>query len=128
MKIEPPEEDFDPEHFDAAARETAIGEGIAHFNGGDYYEAHECFERCWLASEGEGSDFWKGLVQASICLDHLSRNNQEGARKLHTGMRRLLAPFFPHHEGLDVQQFLSEMQTQLRDPSSKAPALRPVEL
>lgn len=123
MKIEPPEEEFDPDTFDAAARAAAIEAGVEAFNQGDYYEAHESFERCWLAAEGGDSDFWKGLVQASICLDHLSRDNTTGARKLHTGMRRLLAPFLPTHEGFAVQDLLGAMQARVGGSTEKPPCL-----
>ena len=123
MKIEPPEEDFDPDTFDEEARSAAIAEGLEAFNQGDYYQAHECFEACWLGAEGSASDFWKGLVQASICLDHLGRGNLAGARKLSMGMRRLLAPFLPTHEGFAVQQLLNEMRSRLNDATPEAPQL-----
>jgi len=123
LKIEPPEEDFDPETFDLAARKAAIDDGLSLFNAGDFYGAHECFERCWLAAEGASSDFWKGLVQASICLYHLNRKNIEGASKLHTGMRRLLAPFLPQHEGFDLQRLMSDMQAHIKEPSGSHPLL-----
>ena len=60
MRILPEEEDFDPESFDAEARAVAIREGHEHFNAERFHEAHEAFERCWLAGEGADSDLWKG--------------------------------------------------------------------
>tara|TARA_R110002072_G_scaffold65825_1_gene162538 strand:- start:503 stop:904 length:402 start_codon:yes stop_codon:yes gene_type:complete len=109
-RIEPEEQDFDPDDFSAADAERSFAEGIALFNGGDYHAAHEAFERCWLANEAGDADFFKGLVQASICLMHLGRDNVEGARKLHTGHRRLLAAYMPSHLGLDVGGLLASMR------------------
>lgn len=128
MKMEPEPQDFDPEAFDAGAAAAAIAEGVRLFNAGEYHAAHEEFERCWLASEAGPADFYKGLVQASICMHHLVRGNPDGAKKLYTGHRRLLGGFLPEHDGIDVAGLLSEMQAVMRpvlrggDPD---PARRP---
>lgn len=119
-RIEPEPEDFDPDAFDASDAEAALREGVRRFDAGEYHAAHEAFERCWLANEGADADFFKGLVQASICLHHATRGNGEGARKLYTGHRRLLAPFLPTHRGLDLARLLTELQAYL------APVLRDV--
>lgn len=119
MKIEPEEQDFDPETFDESARRAALAEGIAAFDAGAYHAAHEAFERCWLAAEGGDADFYKGLIQASICLYHFDRGNLEGARQLYAGHRRYLGAFLPNHRGIDVAALLEQMQAALR------PILRP---
>lgn len=113
-RIEPEEQDFDPDEFDASDLEASYREGLRLFDEADYHEAHEAFERCWLASEGGDADFFKGLIQASICMHHARRENLEGARKLYSGHRRLLGPFSPTHRGLDVAAFLTEMQRAMR--------------
>ena len=113
-RIEPEEQDFDPDEFDASDFLAAYQEGLALFEAAEYHAAHEAFERCWLASEGGDADFFKGLIQASICMHHASRENLEGARKLYSGHRRLLGPFSPTHRGLDVAAFLMEMQRAMR--------------
>lgn len=109
-RIEPEEQDFDPDDFSAEDAERSLNEGIALFNDGAYHAAHEAFERCWLANEAGDADFFKGLVQASICLLHLADGKLEGARKLHTGHRRLLAAYMPEHMGLDVGGLLASMR------------------
>ena len=123
-RIEPEPTDFDPEDFDENAREAAFAEGVKAFDAGQYHAAHESFERCWLASEGGDADFYKGLVQASICMHHQSRGNLDGARPLNVGARRLLGPFLPNHEGLDLGRFLGELQDHLRGESGTNPAPR----
>lgn len=47
-------------------------------------------------------------------MHHFRRQNLEGARKLYSGHRRLLAGYLPEHQGVDVEQFLGEMQRCLR--------------
>jgi len=123
-RIEPEPSDFDPEDFDENAREAAFAEGVKAFDCGRYHAAHECFERCWLASESGAADFYKGLVQASICMHHQSRGNLDGARPLNVGARRLLGSFLPAHEGLDLARFLGELQAHVRGEPGTAPAPR----
>lgn len=112
-RILPEEEDFDPDAFDADDARASLEEGIALFAAGEYHAAHEAFERCWLANEAGDADFYKGLVQASICMHHLVRDNPAGARKLYAGHRRLLGKYLPSHAGVDVAGFLGEMQRVL---------------
>lgn len=118
MRIEPLPQDFDPDEFDEQAAGQALRSGVRLFNAGEYHAAHEEFERCWLANEAGDADFYKGLVQASICMHHLVRDNPEGAIKLYRGHRRLLGAYLPSQAGLDVAAFLGQMQGAL------APILR----
>lgn len=113
-KIEPEEEDFDPETFSEADAGRAFAEGIRLFDAAEYHAAHEEFEKCWLANESADADFYKGLIQASICLYHFQRGNLDGARKLYSGHRKLLAAYMPEHRGLDVARLLVDMQRVLR--------------
>ena len=102
--------EFDPDEFSAADQQAAFAEGVRLFDAGDYHAAHEAFEKCWLANEAGDADFFKGLIQAAICLHHLGRGNVDGARKLLRGHRSLLGRFLPTHRGVDVAAFLAQMQ------------------
>jgi predicted metal-dependent hydrolase len=129
-RLIPEDQDFDPDAFSAEDAERSFREGIELFDAARYHAAHEAFERCWLANEGSDADFFKGLIQAAICMHHFAEGNLEGAKKLHAGQRRLLAPFLPAHRGLDLVAFLAEMQRVIgpatRDPGRAFdPALRP---
>ena len=94
------------------------------FNDARFLAAHELFDELWEAGEGGDSDFYKGLVQASVALHHFEEGNLEGAAKLYRGHRRSLAGFLPQHNGLDVAGFLQDMQACLqpvlrRDPEAR---------
>ena len=106
-------EEFDPERPVA----DALAEGVRLFNGRCFEESHEEFEHGWLASEAGDSDFFKGLVQAAICLHKLEQGQLEGAGKLHSGMRRYLAAYLPSHRGVDVSGLLKEMKSFLQKVS-----------
>ena len=118
-RILPEEENFDPDSFDEQDAREAFRTGVTLFNDGEYHAAHEEIENCWLATESNDADFFKGLIQAAIALHHFRRDNLEGARKLYSGHRRLLGKYMPQHRGVDVEGFLTAMQVALR------PALRP---
>lgn len=96
---------------DAAVRLRA---GARLFDEARYEEAHEELEHVWLASEGGDADFFKGLIQAAICLHHFQRGNLAGARRLYSGHRRYLGAYLPRHRAVDVEAFLADMQAFLR--------------
>ena len=112
-RLEPEEQDFDPDAFGADEAARAFSEGVRLFNAGRYEDAHEEFEKGWLANEAGDADFHKGLVQVCICLHHLTEGNQDGARKLYRGHRRLLGGFLPSHGGLDLADLLAQVQRHL---------------
>ena len=112
-RVVPEEQDFDPDEFGPEDAARSLQEGIELFNSRAYHAAHEAFERCWLASEGSDADFYKGLIQAAICLHHLADGNAAGAAKLYRGHRRLLASFLPEHAGLRVDLALEALQAFL---------------
>ena len=56
--------------FDETGAQERLVEAVRMFNAREYLEAHEAFEVLWLANEGADADFFKGLIQASICLHH----------------------------------------------------------
>jgi len=98
---------------DSSPAGSGAVEGLAAavhaFNRGDYLEAHELLEELWEADEGAGANFYKGLIQAAVCLHHFADGNAEGARKLYAGHRRYLGQFLPTHANLDVAGALAEM-------------------
>ncbi|MCB9916241.1 MAG: DUF309 domain-containing protein [Planctomycetes bacterium] len=113
-RILPPEDDFDAEEAARLGPAELLRRGAALFDAGAYHDAHEEWEKVWLAGGAGDDDFWKGLIQAAICLHHFRRGELEGARKLYRGHRAYLAAFLPTHRGLDVERLLAEMQACLR--------------
>ena len=100
--------------MDAGEREATLRAAVGLFDVGRYLAAHELFEELWEETEGPDSDFFKGLVQASVALHHFQSGNLDGAAKLYSGHRRCLAGYLPTHAGLDVARFLADMQAFLR--------------
>jgi predicted metal-dependent hydrolase len=124
-RVLPQEPSFDPARWNAADAEAHVARGVELFNAGEYEEAHEEFEKLWLSTQGPDSDFFKGLVQASIALHHFQRGNLEGASKLFSGHRRYLAAYLPVHLGIDVGAFLRAMQESLAPVVHRAAGVEP---
>ena len=71
------------EDFDALATEENLALGVAHFNAGRFFAAHEAWETCWKASaDPEARLCFKGLAQIAAGYVHLQRGNLHGASTL----------------------------------------------
>lgn len=74
------------EDFDAMSLERNHELGVAHFDAGEFFPAHEAWETCWKQAKGTGdAEFFKGLSQLGAGYTHLRRGNPHGAFTL---MRR----------------------------------------
>lgn len=97
---------------------------FACFNRGDYYEAHDVLEDLWLATTGPDREFYKALIQIAGAFVHL-RKQFEHPEHHHHGRRLVpavrifrsaiarLAPFAPHHLGVDVRAVLDLCENHL---------------
>jgi len=56
-----------------------FAEGVAFFNVGNYYDAHEAWEDVWHDSSGDERLWLQGLVQVAVALHHASVGNRLGA-------------------------------------------------
>lgn len=112
-----------------SAHPPALAAAFDLFNRGRYLAAHEVLDDLWEETQGEAADFYKGLIQAAICLHHWQEGNPAGARKLYAGHRRCLAAYLPRYRGVDVAGFLAAMQRALAPlliaPPGAEPPLEP---
>lgn len=86
-------------------------EGIALFNECEFFEAHDIWEELWADYQGPSRKFYQGLIQAAVCLHHFGNGNIRGAKKLYFGCRRYLEEYLPHHEGVDLTKFFTELES-----------------
>ena len=49
-----------------------LAEGVVLFNAGEYWHAHEAWERGWLTSNEPQKTLYKGIIQAAAALVHSS--------------------------------------------------------
>lgn len=87
---------------------------IDHFNGGEFWEAHEELEAVWRSTPDEPEALvLQGLIQAAAALLHRSRNNAHGVRVVGgAAMRKLAGPQHPAVE-FETVRFRQELEAAL---------------
>jgi predicted metal-dependent hydrolase len=89
--------------------------GVAHFNEGRYFEAHEDWEDLWRGLSGEDRLFVQALIQASVALHHLERGNHAGARQLAKAAFAKLSLLPSSKWGVDCESLADALAARL-DP------------
>ena len=85
-------------------------EGIAHFNAGQFFEAHDAWEAVWMDYHGPSRRFYQGLIQMAVSLHHFGNGNIRGARKLYAGSLDKLGSYMPSHLGVDLVAVLDRFE------------------
>ncbi len=83
-----------------------IIEGIALFNNGDFFSAHDFFESCWFECEKNDRLFYQGLVQVSVACFHLVSGNYKGSLSQFTKGTDKLNSYLPEYKNLDLALLL----------------------
>ena len=94
---------------DEALRPEALLPGATHFNDGEYFEAHEEWEKAWYGTEGEENRFLKGLIQVAVSLYHLETGNLAGARKVMLTAVGYLKEFPSQRSGVDLDHLRAQI-------------------
>ncbi len=79
--------------------------GIAFFNAGDFFEAHEVWEDLWHECEPADRRFFQSLIQAAVALYHSGRGNAEGADRLLARGRQKSRDYPMIYRGLNLVTF-----------------------
>src|SRR5207249_704088 len=99
-------------------------QGIAFFNAGQFFEAHEVWEDAWNGTSGRRSEFYRGLIQMAVALEHYRRLNGLGVRKVFASACELWAGL-PHvYMGLDLPAFQQRMRECLSEVLAAADGAR----
>lgn len=78
-------------HADSFA--SSLREGIDRFNRGEFWEAHEAWEKYWLVASGREKVFLQGLIQLTAAFHLLERGRTRGALRLFDRAREKLQTF-----------------------------------
>lgn len=100
-----------PEEEPTKTPEEALARGIAHFNAGRYFQAHEAWEEGWHPAPEPERDFWQGITQVAVGLVHRGRGNAHGATTLLRRGGQRLQGYGAQHMGLrtgDIARFAFE--------------------
>jgi predicted metal-dependent hydrolase len=99
-----------------ADRETSRAlylSGVALFNRGEFFEAHEVWEELWRDCAAPDRRFYQALIQAAVAAHHWGRGNAAGARRLYHSGRKYMEPFRPVYHGLAVDDFWDRLAAHL---------------
>jgi uncharacterized protein len=107
-----------------APEASAFLQGVAHFNRGEFFEAHEVWEVLWRETPGPSADLYKGLIQCAVALHHLRRGNLDGARRVYQRQRQYLSRFSPTTLGVPVADLLARMDALFAPLLAAAPGER----
>lgn len=96
-------------------------EGLRRYNAGEFFEAHEAWESVWLTAPQPEKTFLQGLIQVTVAMHHLSRNNLLGAIRLLTAALRKLEPHVPYFCSISVQFLCDDIRVCLHSLTGDPP-------
>jgi predicted metal-dependent hydrolase len=118
------------------ARLAAIDAGLAAYDRGDFFLAHEELEPAWMGCDDPTErSLLQGVIKVAAAYVHEVRGNPAGIRTNLTGARRLLAEAAEgsrdNAAGIDLDALLADVDARLADldahpqaPTLSAPVLR----
>jgi predicted metal-dependent hydrolase len=90
-------------------------EGLALFNAGQYWKAHEVLEAAWLDEPGEIRELYRGILQAGVTYLHVERGNYRGALKVYARSQRWLKPFPAIYCGIHIAQLRQDLDAVIAE-------------
>jgi len=107
-------------------------QGVALFNAGKFFEAHEVWEDLWLAEPAPEKTFLQGLIQLAAAFLHAGRGNMRGAQSLLAAGIVKIERYPGDHRGLALAELRDEAKRwaasagQGGEPGAgKPPRIRP---
>jgi uncharacterized protein len=89
--------------------------GLASFNEGKYFEAHEELEEAWRAEKGEIRGLYKGILQIAVAYLHLTRNNYYGVIKMYGRSQKWLTSWTGIVLGIHIDQLKSDFEIVIEE-------------
>jgi hypothetical protein len=103
-----------------------LTEGLATFNEGRHWHAHEAWEGLWMETTGPDRDFVQGLIMAAALLVHYGRGNPQGVANHWRNVQRRLPHHVPRKWGIDVEGLLAQLGPYVKDAADGRPMERDV--
>jgi hypothetical protein len=101
----------------AAQREAALAAGLAAYERGDFFEAHELLEPAWMGTDDLAERaLLQGLIKLAAAYVHAVRGNPRGVARNLDGARERLADARldgRHTAGLDLDRLLADVEGRL---------------
>lgn len=101
-------------------RRSAFDEGLAAYDRGDFFAAHEALEPAWMGSDDlQERALHQGLIKVAAAYVHAVRHNPAGIAKNLSGARLHLAQSGGAAAtwGVDVATLLADIDARLAKPA-----------
>jgi len=102
----------------AATRAAALADGLAAYDRGDFFEAHELLEPAWMGTDDPAERaLLQGLIKLAAAYVHDVRGNPTGMRKNLDGARARLVEGEPASDlvGIDARDLVVAIDDRLSD-------------
>ncbi len=96
-------------------------EGLALFNRGRYWEAHEALEAAWRAETGPVRELYRGVLQAGVVYLHITRQNYAGAMKVYRRSQKWLTLWPETCRGIAIGQLQKDLQRAILEVQTLGP-------
>jgi hypothetical protein len=106
----------DPGEGDQLANSPSFGIGIAEFNQGKFFEAHESFESAWLDAPYPDCLLGLALAKLGAACANGQRGNLASATKIVGDTLRYLAPLPMVFAGLDCSALRDGLELWTKSP------------
>ena len=109
-------------------RDEAFARGVAAYERGDFFEAHEHLEPAWMGTADPAErNLHQGLIKLAAAFVHAVRGNPAGVAKNLQGARERLADALVddvEDRGLDLREILGDIDVRLADLTASPTPLR----
>ena len=95
-------------------KDRLFRKGLAAFNSGQFYEAHEHWEEVWLETPNPEKAFLQGLIQIAAAFHHHSRANRKGTQNLLTAGLAKIEAFPKVHREIGVEALRAAVRQWLQ--------------
>lgn len=90
-----------------------LAQGLACYESGEYFEAHEHWEEVWLQCAEPEKTFVQALIQVTAAFHHLERGNRLGTASLLRASLRRLEDFPAAYGGIAVEPLRASIRRWL---------------
>jgi predicted metal-dependent hydrolase len=90
-------------------------DGIALFNRGEYFEAHEALEDAWKEEKNDVRDLYRGILQIAVTYLHITRGNYNGAVKVYDRSKKWMRDWPDLCQGIAVGKLRQDAEKAMAE-------------
>jgi predicted metal-dependent hydrolase len=99
-----------------------FAEGVAEFNSGGFFEAHDLWEEFWQELRGPDRVFVQGLIHLAVGTYHHENGNSKGAKSQLQKAATKLSKYPANHWGVETGQWIEWTLAVVDERNTPRPA------